>query len=182
MLYIPGRNSSLVDLPLAATPRGISTMTTSPVALDGLVEDYFSGQHATTARPRRLSTSRVEGLPNTAYGSGLNTAERRRKYRQTLVEIKDDVVFQQVLQNLADLEDLSSQVSQVKDAQGDVEEDMGLLMRPTSRSAQRGESSASGAIRQESIQAWFVTREIIQGERRHGRVLARGVAVSATVS
>ena len=28
------------------------------------------------------------------------------------------------------------------------------------------------------VQAWFVMRELVQGERRHGRLLARGIAVS----
>jgi hypothetical protein len=90
--------------------------------------------------------------------------EERRKYRQTLVDIQDDVVFHQVLQDLARLEK---------------KEDDERELSPASTDA-----NGSEEVREEwkpdkgEIRAWFVTRELVQGERRHGRLLARGVAVS----
>jgi hypothetical protein len=33
----------------------------------------------------------------------------------------------------------------------------------------------------EGMQAWFVTRELVQGERRYGRLITRGVSVSITM-
>jgi hypothetical protein len=91
--------------------------------------------------------------------------EERRKYRQTLVDIQDDVVFHQVLQDLARLEK---------------KEDDEREKSPTDSTAHGGGEE----VREEwqphkgEIRAWFVTRELVQGERRHGRLLARGVAVS----
>jgi hypothetical protein len=89
------------------------------------------------------------------------TVEERRKYRQTLVDIQDDVVFHQVLQDLARLEKQGQEDEEVLISNGEV--------KPVKEEwkASKGE-----------IRAWFVTRELVQGERRHGRLLARGVAVS----
>jgi hypothetical protein len=89
--------------------------------------------------------------------------EERRKYRQTLVDIQDDVVFHQVLQDLARLENERVEQSRIQsDSDGEKGEELREERKPD-----KGE-----------IRAWFVTRELVQGERRHGRLLARGVAVS----
>lgn len=122
-LYIAARNSSLAELPLAAAPISPSRTRDEAHSRSVLIES-----------PESLRSA---------------TREKRRRYRQTLVEIKDDAVFQRVLQDLAQLQ--SEEV---------------LEMRPARQS------------RGEDIGAWFVTRELIQGERRHGRLLARGVMVS----
>jgi hypothetical protein len=89
--------------------------------------------------------------------------EERRKYRQTLVDIQDDVVFHQVLQDLARLEK---------------KEDDEKEMSPTDSNTCESEVREEWKPDKDEIRAWFVTRELVQGERRHGRLLARGVAVS----
>jgi hypothetical protein len=92
--------------------------------------------------------------------------EERRKYRQTLVDIQDDVVFHQVLQDLARLENERAEQSRTQsDSDGEKGDEFREEWKPD-----KGE-----------IRAWFVTRELVQGERRHGRLLARGVAVSFLV-
>jgi hypothetical protein len=88
--------------------------------------------------------------------------EERRKYRQTLVDIQDDVVFHQVLQDLARLEK---------------QEDDERQKSPTSEGVHGSEVREEWKPDKGEIRAWFVTRELVQGERRHGRLLARGVAV-----
>lgn len=92
------------------------------------------------------------------------TIEERKKYRQTLVDIHDDAVFHQVLQDLARLEkqDDDEREKLSRDDAVDEREEVREEWKPD-----KGE-----------IRAWFVTRELVQGERRHGRLLARGVAVS----
>jgi len=92
------------------------------------------------------------------------TIEERKKYRQTLVDIQDDAVFHQVLQDLARLEkqDDDEREKQSRDDAPDEKDEVREEWKPD-----KGE-----------IRAWFVTRELVQGERRHGRLLARGVAVS----
>ena len=92
--------------------------------------------------------------------------EERRKYRQTLVDIQDDVVFHQVLQDLARLEK---------------QEDDEREKSPTSEGAHGSEVREEWKPDKGEIRAWFVTRELVQGERRHGRLLARGVAVSLSM-
>jgi hypothetical protein len=90
--------------------------------------------------------------------------EERRKYRQTLVDIQDDVVFHQVLQDLARLEK---------------QEDDEREKSPTGPDVHGSEVREEWKPDKGEIRAWFVTRELVQGERRHGRLLARGVAVSS---
>ena len=131
--------------------------------------------------------------------------EARRKYRQSLVEIQDDRLFQQVLENLdgGDVASMTNAMAAENDTspmreldpntnngsvvarststpEEDSDDDM-LLMRPKTR---RESEPGSDGRRQKAakIGAWFVTREIVQGERRHGRLLARGIAVSRNLT
>ncbi|ORY34852.1 hypothetical protein BCR39DRAFT_133709 [Naematelia encephala] len=76
----------------------------------------------------------------------LQSREAKRRYRQSLVDIQDDWVFQREARNLVKLE--STDVAEWQ-----------------------GRRAGSG----DSVGAWFVTRELVQGERRHGRILSKGV-------
>jgi hypothetical protein len=141
------------------------TLTSTPDLTPGLDRD--PGQENRTSPPRvarrrpehrraRFSMDDSEPSPS---------LEERRKYRQTLVDIQDDVVFHQVLQDLARLEK---------------KEDDEREKSPTDSAAHGGGEEVREEWKPDKgeIRAWFVTRELVQGERRHGRLLARGVAVS----
>jgi hypothetical protein len=144
---------------------GISLVST-PEPTPGIenIDPFISvsGKSPPRVARRRLDQRRarfsVDGSESTP------SAEERRKYRQTLVDIQDDVVFHQVLQDLARLEkqDDDDRERQSRDDAVDGKEEVREEWKPD-----KGE-----------IRAWFVTRELVQGERRHGRLLARGVAVS----
>lgn len=140
-------------------------LTSTPQITPGINVDL--GQENKTSPPRvarrrpehrraRFSMDDAEPSPS---------LEERRKYRQTLVDIQDDAVFHQVLQDLARLEKQEDDKRE----------------RETSSTSEGGHGNE---VREEwkpdkgEIRAWFVTRELVQGERRHGRLLARGVAVS----
>lgn len=104
-------------------------------------------------------------------GAGPNpTAEERKRYRQTLVDIQDDVVFHQVLQDLARLDQQQQQHQTTESSEYAAEATPVAEIDRHSWRADKGE-----------VRAWFVTREMVQGERRHGRLLARGVAVSTEI-
>lgn len=152
-------------MPRAAEPPSTSTIiedvafTANPEVTEREATDHVS--HMTPPRSARR--------PRFSMGPGVPTAEEKRRYRQTLVDIQDDVVFHQVLQDLARLDRQSAHTDADAD---DTPHDNGNSSssdRKPSWKADKGE-----------IRAWFVTRELVQGERRHGRLLARGVAVRTT--
>lgn len=163
-LYIAARNSSLVELPVAATP----LLRSPPLTTLG-EGDYFTSTHhrpsVTFESPETLLSPRQNEFDP-------DTREKRRKCRQTLVEIKDDAVFQRVLEDLAQLQ---TATPEAHTPDGPVD----MLEMRTKRTLVRSPSKmiSERKTREESIRAWFVTREIVQGERRHGRLLARGVTV-----
>ncbi len=121
--------------------------------------------HSASAIPEAATPLLEISIPNTERRrhrrSCSTDKERRRRYRQTLVEIKDDLVFQEVLADLARLEEQSSTDS----------------FHP-SYSAVAGNLGRTREIERSSARTWFVIRELVQGERRYGRLLAKGVAVS----
>jgi hypothetical protein len=149
----PSTRTIIEGVTLANTPDLVDERREQgPVAIDGELPPRPAGR-----RPehRRARFSMDDATPEA-------TIAERRKYRQTLVDIQDDVVFHQVLQDLARLE---KQDNKGKEEAAETDE----LEDPA-----KDEWKASKG----EIRAWFVTRELVQGERRHGRLLARGVAVS----
>jgi hypothetical protein len=168
---IPSRSSSMASVPIAARVPEPSP----PLRVLDDAEGYLYAIRGSSSRTRSMRTAEVHDLDisttsSSIIGSPIDspTIEQRRKYRQTLVEIKDDHVFQQVLEDLARLE--TARLAGV--ASGETTPIMPVMLRTPS-----GELLEKKA-RQESIRAWFVTRELVQGERRYGRLLARGVSVS----
>jgi hypothetical protein len=130
------------------------------------IENIDPSSSGTGKSPPRVARRRLDQRRArfSVDGSESNpSAEERRKYRQTLVDIQDDVVFHQVLQDYARLEKQDDD-DRERQSRDDVDEKQEVReeWKPD-----KGE-----------IRAWFVTRELVQGERRHGRLLARGVAVS----
>lgn len=174
------------DVPLAASPLLRAPNHASPLELR--LDDYFTRKRGTsTPAHSRPSVTFDAPQASSTKGESSNpsspTKEKRRRYRQTLVDIKDDDVFHQVLEDLARIESQTPN----PDDQGEPTEHSSepniLEMKPTKglgRSPSRLISDRKA--REESIRAWFVTREIVQGERRYGRLLARGVAVRLTTS
>ena len=141
----PSTSSILEDVAVTSTPDALCEPD---------VADYLSHPSSPWASRRPK--------PRFSVGSGPTpTAEERRRYRQTLVDIQDDVVFHQILQDLARL-----------DQQGSEQSDTSATASETDQASPQVWKADKGEIR-----AWFVTREMVQGERRHGRLLARGVAV-----
>lgn len=154
------------SLPRAAEPPSTSTiiegvpLTSTPEPAEVQASDYLSQP----ASPRTARRQR----PRFSMGAGPNpTPEERRRYRQTLVDIQDDVVFHQVLQDLARLDQQNNEKKGDPNRTASIEPNRLTEVDRQSWRADKGE-----------IRAWFVTREMVQGERRHGRLLARGVAVS----
>ncbi|RXK34875.1 hypothetical protein M231_07864 [Tremella mesenterica] len=90
---------------------------------------------------------------------------RSELYRRTLFDIADDRVFQQVLEDLTRLED----VHHLQRGSS------GLPTPQLSRTPSIDE--LANLSKQDGIKAWFVTRELVQGERRYGRLLAKGVTI-----
>lgn len=214
---------SFVDLPVAATPLQLG----SAGPLDLLVEDYFSPKHSPrrptyprVAIPEPIRQSVTFESPTEIHVDSLDTPrlralsevdeasrEKQRKYRQTLVEIKDDVVFQKVLEDLARLQEVVTppatplldegmakarldplpgvtagayEIGSTSPTRTRAATEDGLVMRPLhTKGITRSPSKiiSERKAREQNIKAWFVTREIVQGERRHGRLMARGVAV-----
>ena len=138
--------------------------------------------------------------------SQLSKSERYRRC-QSLVDIHDDLLFKQMVEDLpgfGSMDEISSRypfdnitgsstgcetegkrtppdvaaqagtdATHQNDDSAEVEEGAVLMTRSRSLPG-RGETRA----KRDHVWAWFVTREIVQGEKRYGRLLARGVAVS----
>lgn len=153
--------------------------------IQALVEDYFTSPPSTSTPTPRDGNSRR----SSTYTEGdVQSHEVRRRYRQTLVEIEDDAVFQSVLEDLSRLE-----------GDGRAGRTIGGGIKLVGQGGKRGsaetttlsdEVEAAAAMRRgerprkasrEGMQAWFVTRELVQGERRYGRLLTRGVSVSTAM-
>lgn len=146
----PSTSTIHEDVAFTSTPDAVGQSEEAP--------DYIARPPSS---PRTAATVTRRQKPRFSVGSGpAPTAEERRRYRQTLVDIQDDVVFHQVLQDLARLDQQGSEQSEGS-AGSDSDQPSPQVWK-----ADKGE-----------IRAWFVTREMVQGERRHGRLLARGVAV-----
>ena len=146
------------SLHLASSIAGVDSPKQSDAPVPNSSHDIMT---STAANVNEILIRRVRTEPH--------DFETRRKYRQTLVEIKDDRVFQQVLEGLTRLE---------ADARGDGHTEK----PPQSPGLRRTLSMVSVDLNTRNhFRAWFVTRELVQGERRHGRLLARGVDVSGTM-
>jgi hypothetical protein len=150
----PSTRTILEGVPLTSTPE-----ITPRLKVDLGQENRTSPPRVARRKPehRRARFSMDDAEPSPSL-------EERRKYRQTLVDIQDDVVFHQVLQDLARLEK---------------QEDDEREKSPTGPDVHGSEVREEWKPDKGEIRAWFVTRELVQGERRHGRLLARGVAVSS---
>ncbi|WVQ75126.1 hypothetical protein IAR50_004735 [Cryptococcus sp. DSM 104548] len=117
--------------------------------------------------------------------------EVRRRYRQSLVHIKDDREFAHMLEEFSRIENdprarkalgggislVSPEASNPTSAE-EGEDDGHVLMRSKGRDREGMEKKA----KQASIAAWFVTREIVQGESRHAKLLARGLRVAKAMA
>ena len=183
VLDIRERRSSL-----SRTPVVIAALTESPtlVSLNDLSDDYFGAQHR--PHPQIVLQTPTSAPWETSMNSINGSCDKIRKYRQTLIEIKDDEVFHKVLQDLARLQvataapalpDTVTVQSPGWTASHDDPEflemkPMRLIRTPSSLIGER-------KAREANIRGWFITREIVQGERRHGRLLARGVKVGFVV-
>lgn len=130
---------------------------------------------------RKSSSSETTMEIHPADSSHVDTFEVRRVHRQTLVDIADDQVFHEALTAL-----LTSNAGQQGPVVTHPPSPSGLA-RTSSRSSvtpieRRSAMSSStftdASLREQGIAAWFVTREIVQGERRYGRSLAKGLEVS----
>ncbi|KAK4685390.1 hypothetical protein P7C73_g4758, partial [Tremellales sp. Uapishka_1] len=149
--HIPLRAATV---PVAATASWVNPLGPFTPPLSSIVDDYFpeTGVGSTSKVTITSETHTRHDRSNS-----LQSHDVKRKYRQTLVEIKDDRVFQQVLEDLARLENNAAPAATA------------ILARTPSRDILETKA------RQEAFQAWFLIREVVQGERRHGRLLARGV-------
>ncbi|WVR08216.1 hypothetical protein IAU60_005263 [Kwoniella sp. DSM 27419] len=128
---------------------------------------------------RDYPTSAGSHLGSTKLGdeTAWRTYDAKRRYRQSLVEIKDDLAFHATVEQLVMLEfDDRVRTRRAGGAairlQNGEAPDVPLLLRTPSKVLVEKEA------RRENIRAWFVTRELVHGERRYGRLLARGVTAS----
>lgn len=115
--------------------------------------------------------------------------EVRRRYRQSLVHIKDDNQFAYMLEEFSRIENdprtrmaLGGGVS-IAPSSGRHEKNLSAgeeVGDSDGRLIMRGKSKdmLEKKAKQQSIAAWFVTREIVQGESRHAKLLAKGLRVS----
>jgi hypothetical protein len=153
--------------------------------IQALVEDYFASPPSTSTSPTpRDGNSRR----SSTYTEGdVQSHEVRRRYRQTLVEIEDDAVFQSVLEDLSRLEGdgragrtIGGGIKLVGQGGKRGSADTALSDEVEMAAAMRRGERPRKASR-EGMQAWFVTRELVQGERRYGRLITRGVSVSTAL-
>ncbi|WVO13774.1 hypothetical protein L204_101396 [Cryptococcus depauperatus] len=117
--------------------------------------------------------------------------EVRRRFRQSLVHIKDDRQFAYMLEEFARIESdprarmalgggislASMAKSPEEDGDREIDTEEGRVLM---KSKQR--DIIGTKAKQQSIAAWFVTREIVQGEGRHARLLARGLRIARTAA
>ncbi|ODN78500.1 hypothetical protein, variant [Cryptococcus amylolentus CBS 6039] len=150
----------------------------------------------TAAPTRPYSPSAPSSPRNRTRHLGPDDHERhahevRRRYRQSLVHIKDDREFAHMLEEFARIENdprarkalgggislVSPEASNPTSAE-EGEDDGHVLMRSKGRDREGMEKKA----KQASIAAWFVTREIVQGESRHAKLLAKGLRVAKAMA
>ncbi|WWC95545.1 hypothetical protein V866_002410 [Kwoniella sp. B9012] len=141
--------------------------------LSAIVNDYFRDLKTSTLLEASESLfNREVTLHRTSLHEDIEyqSYDAKRRYRQSLVEIKDDQAFQATVEELVKLE---------SDGRVRITRAGGAALRndqipPMYRTPSK--DLLEKQARQENIRAWFVTRELVQGERRHGRLLAKGVA------
>ncbi|WVQ66325.1 uncharacterized protein L199_004504 [Kwoniella botswanensis] len=141
--------------------------------LSAIVNDYFRDLKTSTLLESSESLfNREVTLHRTSLHEDIEyqSYDAKRRYRQSLVEIKDDQAFQATVEELVKLE---------SDGRVRITRAGGAALRndqipPMYRTPSK--DLLEKQARQENIRAWFVTRELVQGERRHGRLLAKGVA------
>lgn len=144
--------------------------------------------------PRPYSPSAPSSPRHRSHNFAPDESERhshevRRRYRQSLVHIKDDNQFAYMLEEFSRIENdprtrmaLGGGVS-IAPSSGRHEKNLSageevgdfderLIMRGKSK------DMLEKKAKQQSIAAWFVTREIVQGESRHAKLLAKGLRVS----
>ncbi|WVW86742.1 hypothetical protein I302_108796 [Kwoniella bestiolae CBS 10118] len=143
--------------------------------LSAIVNDYFRDLKTTTLLgsssdsifDREVTLHRTSLHEDVEYQS----YDAKRRYRQSLVEIKDDLAFQATVEELVKLEsDGRVRITRAGGAALRNNEQTPPMYRTPSKDLMEKQA------RQENIRAWFVTRELVQGERRYGRLLAKGVA------
>ncbi|WVF68609.1 hypothetical protein IAT40_003379 [Kwoniella sp. CBS 6097] len=106
----------------------------------------------------------------------MQSYDAKRRYRQSLVEIKDDEAFQATVEELVKLES-DGRVRMTRAGGAALRSGMsGGSSTPPPIFRTASKDLLEKQVRQENIRAWFVTRELVHGERRHGRLLARGVS------
>lgn len=189
-MLVPSRRSSL--------PRAGGPMEGDGIANPGVystsIGALLSGQ-AVMASPDLLETVRAgisADIPDCALDADVGLQCKKKEYRQTLVDIQDDKIFHQVLADLARLEN----AERAGESKSLVPEGSARLLSDTcgqhstaapaygqgrllSCRGDRGSNKRVSGNQYEDVQAWFVTRELVQGERRYGRLLASGVTVSS---
>ncbi|ADV22470.1 hypothetical protein CNE01570 [Cryptococcus gattii WM276] len=144
--------------------------------------------------PRPYSPSAPSSPRHRSHNFAPDESERhshevRRRYRQSLVHIKDDNQFAYMLEEFSRIENdprtrmaLGGGVS-IAPSSGRHEKNLSageevgdfderLIMRGKSK------DMLEKKAKQQSIAAWFVTREIVQGESRHAKLLAKGLRVA----
>ncbi|WVQ96143.1 hypothetical protein IAU59_003246 [Kwoniella sp. CBS 9459] len=112
----------------------------------------------------------------------MQSYDAKRRYRQSLVEIKDDEAFQATVEELVKLES-DGRVRMTRAGGAALRSGLGggsSTPPPMFRTVSK--DLLEKHARQENIRAWFVTRELVHGERRHGRLLARGVSAVKTAA
>lgn len=144
--------------------------------------------------PRPYSPSAPSSPRHRSRNLAFDESERhshevRRRYRQSLVHIKDDNQFAYMLEEFSKIENdprarmalgggisiaSSSGRNETNHSAGEEEEDYDERLTMRGKSKDVLEKKA----KQQSIAAWFVTREIVQGESRHAKLLAKGLRVS----
>ncbi|KAK6908747.1 hypothetical protein I204_01968 [Kwoniella mangroviensis CBS 8886] len=141
--------------------------------LSAIVNDYFRDLKTSTLLEssesifnREVTLHRTSLHEDKEYQS----YDAKRRYRQSLVEIKDDQAFQATVEELVKLEsDGRVRITRAGGAALRNDQITPMYRTPSKDLLEK-------QARQENIRAWFVTRELVQGERRHGRLLAKGVA------
>ena len=128
--------------------------------------------------------------------AGYLTGSERYRRCQSLVDVRDDHLFQRLVEDLAE-HDLdmppavpfhvgtasahipppgSERMDATTDQTGDAAEGQGnqvILIRSRSLPGEKEQRR-----KRDHVSAWFVTREIVQGEKRYARLLAKAVSVS----
>lgn len=144
--------------------------------------------------PRPYSPSAPSSPRHRSHNFAPDESERhshevRRRYRQSLVHIKDDNQFAYMLEEFSRIENdprtrmaLGGGVS-IAPSSGRHEKNLSAgeeVGDYDGRLIMRGKSKdmLEKRAKQQSIAAWFVTREIVQGESRHAKLLAKGLRVS----